>query len=791
MLPKKYQKGFIDPLSLFAIGFLVVSLIVGTKVVTDRQKSLDIRNEAKMIADCTADSDCGSGYKCISGSCEKIPTISTPAPTTRPAVTEEDKLTFKEEFLDPGTPAPTAAPSCKSNGKCIGPGERCCTGKSYFDIKCAVTETRCGTKTSASSDDASLNFKEDFLDPEIPESSSCVASNSCIGPGEKCCGGSYFDTSCAITETRCGTKPASTPSSTKAPAATPAPVALKSIGSFCLSDNECASGYCTYDPGGDKWCQAKPSVQSSPYCSSYMNEYCPYGCNPNTSGGYCKNAPVIEEAQKEITLKGNGEICNRNSDCQSGVCQYASFGQSICVVPDVVLTEEEQQQQTEELLTGVGQFLNTITFGAFGNYISTYAEINQELPESSYLERAFSQEGLAASTELGTILTAEGAALWYTGAALGGVSLAEIPISTTLGIPSLGQSLLYASATAESILASLPSWAPGAIRTTGVVLGNLGIYQGTRACQEDPSSFECASMIAGIQMGWMDDLAQETGAFVEDAFEATSQMIGQSLDDAQVVYAFEPNMRRLMDLGDESADEIVETIADSAEAITDLSGGSPVGSQAAPSLSQDVPTTVTLETGEVITIGEQIGSSGVQGSAYAGQTCSGQSCVVKLYGVGNNPGSNFTDDALTQINQAQLEIMSTYGTAENTFLPEYYGAIVDEAGETIGYAMQRIEGETVRSTLQSQGGLTGPQITAIDDSIRSYHSATGQPHGDILNPWYEQINTGNIMLTPEGQAVLIDPAGPNFQSHSFYTAQEILQIESLEILQHLREMLLE
>ena len=75
MLSKKHQRGFIDPISLFAIGFLVVSLIVGTKVATDRRKSLDIREKAAVdIGDGGGGNACTSaGGDCyIAPSCAKV-----------------------------------------------------------------------------------------------------------------------------------------------------------------------------------------------------------------------------------------------------------------------------------------------------------------------------------------------------------------------------------------------------------------------------------------------------------------------------------------------------------------------------------------------------------------------------------------------------------------------------------------------------------------------------------------------------------------------------------------------
>lgn len=60
----KNQKGFVDPLSLIGIGFLVVSLIAGTVVVSKKGFNFDIRNRAEAPGSFTCGGSCGSGYYC-------------------------------------------------------------------------------------------------------------------------------------------------------------------------------------------------------------------------------------------------------------------------------------------------------------------------------------------------------------------------------------------------------------------------------------------------------------------------------------------------------------------------------------------------------------------------------------------------------------------------------------------------------------------------------------------------------------------------------------------------------
>ena len=61
-MPNKYQKGLVDPISLFALGFLVVSLFVGATVVKNRGFNFDIREKAAITEPCNV---------CIGGKCIK------------------------------------------------------------------------------------------------------------------------------------------------------------------------------------------------------------------------------------------------------------------------------------------------------------------------------------------------------------------------------------------------------------------------------------------------------------------------------------------------------------------------------------------------------------------------------------------------------------------------------------------------------------------------------------------------------------------------------------------------
>src|SRR4030042_456869 len=105
MLPRKYQKGFADPLSLFALGFLVISLFVGTAVVLNPNFTLDIRERARVVED-----------EGLTGLVRRSTPTPTRAPTPTPSRSAEDARTERKEAqlevgLPTSTPISTTTPS--------------------------------------------------------------------------------------------------------------------------------------------------------------------------------------------------------------------------------------------------------------------------------------------------------------------------------------------------------------------------------------------------------------------------------------------------------------------------------------------------------------------------------------------------------------------------------------------------------------------------------------------------------------------------------------------------------
>ena len=157
------------------------------------------------------------------------------------------------------TSNPTSNPSCIADGRCLGPGESCCSSPSYgsFDNTCYLTEARCGSisTTESACEEAGYTCIHDSADcpagsgasqsctttssgapvnrtddngycckstsPIWTPNPNCIADGQCLAPGEDCCSSpSYgsFDLTCHVTESRCGS---GTPTPTSEPTTKP------------------------------------------------------------------------------------------------------------------------------------------------------------------------------------------------------------------------------------------------------------------------------------------------------------------------------------------------------------------------------------------------------------------------------------------------------------------------------------------------------------------------------------------------------------------------------------------
>lgn len=120
---KRRQGGFIDPLSLIGLGFLVVTLLVGTVAVNKQNANYDTRSRAKVcMDDCTNDSDCGDNEQCYkpSGGCPvcrlkpkpPAPPAQIPLP---PPETETAEDHYQQQTGEGLAPTPTPPPQLSTD----------------------------------------------------------------------------------------------------------------------------------------------------------------------------------------------------------------------------------------------------------------------------------------------------------------------------------------------------------------------------------------------------------------------------------------------------------------------------------------------------------------------------------------------------------------------------------------------------------------------------------------------------------------------------------------------------
>jgi hypothetical protein len=496
-------------LPVLVVVALVGLLIPTVKYVTNPDVSFDIRKLASEVINEGGGSRTGTtGTTTTSPDETGNPRVS-PLPTASPTVSPSPSAT------------PLSEPACIPDGDCLSPTGDCCTGHSYADYSCIPTDTRCGTQVVQPSAEPSAVPIACAAENEMPSlSKPCCAGlvavaspygYYCAKPGDctlgatKCqeefgthyiytCGANGYYTKtkrcdfgcsngvcltvCSPGQTRCegdilrtcssdgsawgarscpygcestsagaGCKstPVSSPSPSPSPSATPTPA---SAVASCLPDGSCIgpkdccqSGNSYYDLS----CAiTETRCGQKPYCSPRKITDCPYGCEPTSTGGVCKTKPAETAVSAETETKG--------------------------------LSEED--------LIALGRLLNTITFGAFGNYVSTQVEKNQQYGYGTesydYWARVADIESLASAARLGTTLTAEGAAAYFGASALPGVYAAAGDLAV--------QGLVAIETTPT--LATLT-------QITGTALGTSWLISSTAACLNDPGSELCASLLAG------------------------------------------------------------------------------------------------------------------------------------------------------------------------------------------------------------------------------------------------------------------------------------------------------
>ena len=187
-------------------------------------------------------------------------------------------------------------------------------------------------------------------------------------------------------------------------------------------------------------------------------------------------SPVVytyDTTSPDLTPEGKETLTDLNQvDCST----LTSQARSACLA-----AVENEMRTSEDALIAFGQGLNTITFGAFGNYLETQVEKNQEYGYGSenynYWERATDLESVGSAAVTGTIIASE-------------IVLAGI------GIHALSTGGLGALAASESF----------AVAQTGFsVITNT--YEASQTCDKNNSNYstdECIEAGVSIALAGID-----------------------------------------------------------------------------------------------------------------------------------------------------------------------------------------------------------------------------------------------------------------------------------------------
>jgi hypothetical protein len=437
---------------VFVVGSLVIGLTVAQVVNLDR--SQDTRSQAMVDDD-------GGGSSTI---CDSYGNCTTPVPTIAPTLAPttytcngscmgisvcsmanmvngtgtcaSGTICCKAASTSTPTPTPTPKPiTC--NGSCMGisvcsmanmvNGTGTCASGT---ICCKAASTSTPTpQPTASPVTAKCYWGVSSCGLLNPKRQSATGCSSCPSGQAVCCG-AEVDNRCTQGNSYCG-----------------------SDGKLrtCKTDysgyeiKDCAVGYtCT---SGQSACQkiATPTPTPVPVSS------CETTCQGETGSFYTN---CMATCQKTATLAPINASCSTNADCQSNNCQTTPYGKycmaygqstavaaggtcgttiynhqcvtgyscqsNVCkLVPDPATAPSNQQA-----LIDTYNILNTLTFGAFGNYVQSNVAQNAAYgygtQDYNYADRVMNYENWRVATQLGATLTGEAAVGVFAGTAATG-----------------------------------------------------------------------------------------------------------------------------------------------------------------------------------------------------------------------------------------------------------------------------------------------------------------------------------------------------------------------------------
>ncbi len=527
-MPRKsgYKSGgFVDPLSLIAVGVLLVSLAVGA--VTINKKGADFNpnegaaliclgtcysgNSCESLARLPADGSCQSGQVCCGA---KTGGSVTPTPTPTPTSSSCVSGTCRYGSSSCSSLGLKSGNGTCSGGVCCGDPltNNCTNGDSYCvdDNTVAVCKTdKSGYKTQ----DCATEYKCDSAQKKCVPKPTTTPS--------PCAGECFWGISACSTVSRYS-------SSGACPGSSICCGDIFSINnctngnSYCVDNNTVAvckvdkSGYTQTDcaathqcESSQKRCVLKPTPQ--PTNCAKTNESCSNQtccnssdvCEPLYAGKFCVAKGDCSPGASKCVAEGLTSFvytCSVNGYWQKErACDFGCDGTSC----KAVCTPGAKQCSGDELetcnSTGTAWVGQSCTYGC--QTVNGNTSCKADTKPSLYTSYVYTpptpsnewQEGTAACmNDPESDACKEWNKKQLTEAAIVGTTLLLAP----LAVPEIG-AIAYAYGTAA--LTTLPASIQTAAAITGTMAGYAGVAAGTVACAVNPYSEGCIAYIAGIQ----------------------------------------------------------------------------------------------------------------------------------------------------------------------------------------------------------------------------------------------------------------------------------------------------
>ena len=472
-MPKKHHQGFIPLIGLITTAFLAVAVFIGTAIVSNKNTNLDLRGLANTQR---ADGQClGPGESCTSGK-SYFDNICTPT---------DERCGTKTVTTNPTTPTKIA------DGQCLGPGESCSSGKSYTDNSCTPTDERCGVKQE--------------VETVLVDNGDCAPNNTTTKQYKCQNDKGYADTTCGGRNYRCGTK-----TSSKADGQCLGP------GESCTSGKSYTDNSCTPtdERCGDKPVLTKVSVANGQCLGSASGfEYsCSSGVGYGDSSCGGRNYRCGDRPSSSSTVS----ITQASGSVEERICAYNGQSYMIAITSGstTTYTNESCDPQTTALAVDY-----TGTCGPGQGYWEYLTGINPACaPESSKTPPGPIETFLMnTAPEDPTLLLAS----LYAPQTLLGFGQATTTLSQ---ISTAGY--IYGTNALATAAQSIPAWAATLLELVGGVGGTYATITQANTCAQNPSAAGCDLFFVGAQLGWLDDIPQ----FGQSLLNRGNRLVTNQLD---------------------------------------------------------------------------------------------------------------------------------------------------------------------------------------------------------------------------------------------------------------------